>query len=1169
MTSSFPTKPRTDDQTRAELLRLLGVPDHDNIFVLGCFARHVTVFSQQVRALNLIDALAKEGRLSPYSSVAIIGGGIAGMTAAAGAFVKGVAAVSVFEKRDATMRDQRTCLERHLHPHIYDWPAHGELGKIAGLPVMNWTAGEAKDVVLQLEDEWKRIASAITMVDEENCPRTEPRVITDCQSLEIRRAPGRRAEVAVNAGSWQLFDVVIITVGFGTDATEFTSGYWENVGLDHHQRENESESWLVSGFGDGALTDLMRLCIRDFLHEKVIEAADSITRESVGQELLIAERTLAEDPVGRAKAYSRAAEKIQLPFDKNKYLAKRRIGPVYLNCTEEQLFSPRASILNRLIVAALLKEKRFELLPGEIAHVTKRDNLHDVQLKSGHTQSFHHVILRHGPHAALVPGQVPKKTLEAAFPSIWNATKQIRDIWSTVPQFEDWTRTPLYGQNDFQPGKSYRHQLRVSFAGKLGCVVIANSRPHDQPGLGYDVSSALRDFYERLKSIQTNAQVELTPEVIQVTDLFDTAAPWKFERAVRALCESDLAVFDLTDEESAVMLLLGIRAAARRGITIPITRNLLKDKQLSFNISSLNPIYFSPGLEGKNSWHLLASAFEAGFRAINSQPDSYLDMPVFDAVRQIGANTAVRQPERQILVLRWFDDRYGVPLHKTIDPLLKIWYKRDKPTEILTTLDSQSPQLVEQRLYGEIRLTKLCLVDWTGWRPNVFFEMGVRLAVNAEEPVHLYCTKEPLPWKGKPWPGEADQPTSGDLKKFFEPTEFHFTDIGRLTKRLDPTLVTRKPKGQLSAGRVYAVVADTVDWSREPGGDRVEALLSFRSHILDGPAPPEDSTPAPVLYAERFTEHARVSSIEHLLAAWYYLIGRYDLIQGSLAPDDPNVQSLVKIGREVTARMRKANDPAYLNLRRSIRKELRRLEGRSDGDTGVITTARNLKNRAMDARDDGEWGEAHDLLDQADGMLISALENLDQHPDPLQAEDVFRRDLLAQVGHIRGSKGGVYSRQREYENSAKAFDAGNTYERELDSTDKPNSYNLVQRLVARTLLAPAAIEIKGAMVLDENLDKELHAAYREVRRQIEKARPNDAYAQADAFMVLLLLNEPGWRAELTKFIDLANKDRYALEVTLDVVDRLVSRATEERVDGFQPRLADASQILRSRLDATS
>ena len=55
----------------------------------------------------------------------------------------------------------------------------------------------------------------------------------------------------------------------------------------------------------------------------------------------------------------------------------------------------------------------------------------------------------------------------------------------------------------------------------------------------------------------------------------------------------------------------------------------------------------------------------------------------------------------------------------------------------LRTLDLQSPRLVGQALYEQVRWSSWCVVDWTEWRPNVFFELGVRLACSERDPLSI------------------------------------------------------------------------------------------------------------------------------------------------------------------------------------------------------------------------------------------------------------------------------------------------------------------------------------------------------------------------------------------------------------------------------------------------
>jgi hypothetical protein len=52
--------------------------NHPGIYILGCFARRVTLYSQQVRALNLIYGLHAIGELKAGEPVVVIGAGAAG-----------------------------------------------------------------------------------------------------------------------------------------------------------------------------------------------------------------------------------------------------------------------------------------------------------------------------------------------------------------------------------------------------------------------------------------------------------------------------------------------------------------------------------------------------------------------------------------------------------------------------------------------------------------------------------------------------------------------------------------------------------------------------------------------------------------------------------------------------------------------------------------------------------------------------------------------------------------------------------------------------------------------------------------------------------------------------------------------------------------------------------
>ena len=83
MSKMFPPAAATDQERARHIVapyRL--VP---GVYVLGCLEKGVTVYRQQVRAHNLVWALSELARSNavPFKRVAIIGGGIAGLTATA------------------------------------------------------------------------------------------------------------------------------------------------------------------------------------------------------------------------------------------------------------------------------------------------------------------------------------------------------------------------------------------------------------------------------------------------------------------------------------------------------------------------------------------------------------------------------------------------------------------------------------------------------------------------------------------------------------------------------------------------------------------------------------------------------------------------------------------------------------------------------------------------------------------------------------------------------------------------------------------------------------------------------------------------------------------------------------------------------------------------------
>src|ERR1044072_4732750 len=155
-TTEMPARPskaapgKSDTISSADVLADFQVSGIGNVFLLGCLEKRVTLYSQQVRAINLAAALIDEGRIKANSRVAIIGGGAAGITAAAAIAraIPNIAELHVYERRSKILHLQTQSTSRYLHPHIYDWPRPASLQSDAGLPVLNWFAARA-DVVAE------------------------------------------------------------------------------------------------------------------------------------------------------------------------------------------------------------------------------------------------------------------------------------------------------------------------------------------------------------------------------------------------------------------------------------------------------------------------------------------------------------------------------------------------------------------------------------------------------------------------------------------------------------------------------------------------------------------------------------------------------------------------------------------------------------------------------------------------------------------------------------------------------------------------------------------------------------------------------------------------------------------------------------------------------------
>lgn len=237
-------------------------PPYSKVFVIGQGATQVTVYSQQVRALQLIWALNK--RLSLLGAeVVVVGGGVSGVTAAAAAMLFG-GKVTLLEHGEELLHLQRGCHSRYLHPRVFEWPERTALHAAAGLPILNWSVGSASDVANQILADYHRIRLIREPAEplREHCVARDVRISDDGDSISWRHA--QKAHVSHPR-------VIVLALGFGIERNTgqlAPRSYWRVDSLTQTPLDRDDDAYrvLVSGTGDGGIIDVLRAKLKEFDH---------------------------------------------------------------------------------------------------------------------------------------------------------------------------------------------------------------------------------------------------------------------------------------------------------------------------------------------------------------------------------------------------------------------------------------------------------------------------------------------------------------------------------------------------------------------------------------------------------------------------------------------------------------------------------------------------------------------------------------------------------------------------------------------------------------------------------------------------------------------------------------------------------------------------------------
>jgi hypothetical protein len=391
---------------------------------------------------------------------------------------------------------------------------------------------------------------------------------------------------------------------------------------------------------------------------------------------------------------------------------------------------------------------------------------------------------------------------------------------------------------------------------------------------------------------------------------------------VDALARADYLIADVTAFEPAVMLLLGIRSVLRRGVTISVTARELAShsSNVPFNVQETKVLSYNDD-EFYDDLHRAMSEGAANL----AKDSNYLDLPAYHAVRAPRPETWAEDDAKNLLVLCPFSSRYS-ERYKKLRPIIRAHTRNMMPRRML---DLRSPRLVGQALYEQIRWSSHCIVDWTEWSPNVFFELGVRLACSEHDPL-CFIDRIDL--------GEesADARTTPQrlkqhamLCELLEPVQY---DRARPHEAFKKALDSRWLGPQhvkdnipswraLPPGGTFAVAQASFLWRQDRMLTRPHLELRERAEQMLG----KDQERQPerlVLFAdnEQFDAELRAAVREKWIAAWLYL--RH--LSTSEGADKDDIQAeLTVVSRMVLQALRSSHDVRHIRLRKEIRELLK------------------------------------------------------------------------------------------------------------------------------------------------------------------------------------------------------------------------------------------------------
>ena len=272
----------------------------------------------------------------------------------------------------------------------------------------------------------------------------------------------------------------------------------------------------------------------------------------------------------------------------------------------------------------------------------------------------------------------------------------------------------------------FRTALQPSFLGDLPeepwCLVITQEGGSDE--LRQQVATMLSGFRDSDPELVV---LQLEPRELSVLDALSSVESWA--ASVEAMAKATVVVADVTGFQPGAMLLLGLRSVLRRGVTINVTGAPIAShaSNAPFNVQETKVLSYAE----RGFYQDLRRAMSEGLANVRGDAN-YLDLPSYHAVRSPRPPSWVVDDAKSALVLCPFGESYSQFYDQKLNDIIQGYTGNKDPIRML---DIRSPRLVGQSLYEQIRWSTYCLIDWTAWRANVSFELGVRLASSEHDPL--------------------------------------------------------------------------------------------------------------------------------------------------------------------------------------------------------------------------------------------------------------------------------------------------------------------------------------------------------------------------------------------------------------------------------------------------